>query len=174
MTWLFREWGATNLRNVRKFIARELWMLFLLWTETAKNISFHWNANQSLIESYQCRLSCIFLTGSEFICSVASIVFAADIIGFHHRHIWWLGNCDIDFFVFRHCFGIVCQKFLKFERVTNVAEKFWLLLKRKPEITKLNENFQNCLLLFSISLVLLGTHLFHFQYGWVAWVLNFA
>ncbi len=33
-----------------------------------------------------------------------------------------LGNCDIDFLVFRHHFCIMSLKFLKFEIVQNVSE----------------------------------------------------
>ncbi len=35
-----------------------------------------------------------------------------------------LGNCDVDFFVFRHHFNITSPKFLKFERVQNDDENF--------------------------------------------------
>jgi len=35
-----------------------------------------------------------------------------------------LGNCDIDFFIFRHRFRATTWKFLKFERDRNAAEKF--------------------------------------------------
>jgi hypothetical protein len=35
----------------------------------------------------------------------------------------FVGNCDIDFFIFRHHFCITRPKFLKFERDQNAAEK---------------------------------------------------
>jgi hypothetical protein len=47
-----------------------------------------------------------------------------------------LGNCDIDYFIFRKPFWIMCLKFPKFERVWNVAEKFQKLKKRKLKIMK--------------------------------------
>ncbi len=34
-------------------------------------------------------------------------------------------NCDIDFFIFGHCFCIMRLKFLTFERDRNAAENFW-------------------------------------------------
>jgi hypothetical protein len=48
-----------------------------------------------------------------------------------------MGNCDIDFFIIRQRVCIVGAKFLKLERVKNVAERFQKLQKRKHEITKL-------------------------------------
>jgi hypothetical protein len=54
---------------------------------------------------------------------------------------WWftIGNCDVDFFVFRYCFQIMSPKFPKFERVQNSAAKIQTAQKRKRKITKLNE-----------------------------------
>ncbi len=49
-----------------------------------------------------------------------------------------LGNCDIDFFVFSHCFRIASLKFLKLNRVWNVAKKIWTVKEQKREITKLD------------------------------------
>ncbi len=36
-----------------------------------------------------------------------------------------VGNCDIDFFIFRHWFWIARLKFTKFERDQNASEKCW-------------------------------------------------
>ncbi len=35
-----------------------------------------------------------------------------------------LGNCDVDFYIFRHCFHIMRLKFLKFKRGQNASENF--------------------------------------------------
>jgi hypothetical protein len=35
-----------------------------------------------------------------------------------------LGNCDIDFFIFWHCFHITSPKFPKFKKDQNDTEKF--------------------------------------------------
>ncbi len=50
-----------------------------------------------------------------------------------------VGNCDIDFFVFRQFFHIVSLKFPKYERVLNFAKKCQIEWKQKHKITKLNE-----------------------------------
>jgi hypothetical protein len=48
-----------------------------------------------------------------------------------------LGDGDFCFFMF--CFASMIPKFLKFERVENVAKNFQKLEKQKWEITKLDE-----------------------------------
>jgi hypothetical protein len=50
-----------------------------------------------------------------------------------------LGNCDIDFIVFRHRLRITRLKFLKFERSQNSAVKFQIAQKKKREIVKLSK-----------------------------------
>ncbi len=39
-----------------------------------------------------------------------------------------VGNCDIDFFIFRHRFQIGRPKFTKFERDLNASEKFQIYI----------------------------------------------
>ena len=53
-----------------------------------------------------------------------------------HRHhnktsqLFRLGNCDIDFFIFCHCFGIMRPKFSKFNFLLNLAK----LTRKFPQI----------------------------------------
>jgi hypothetical protein len=54
-----------------------------------------------------------------------------------------VGNCDVDFFVFRYCFQIMSPKFPKIERVQNSVVKFWIVRKRKREITKVSKTEWN-------------------------------
>jgi hypothetical protein len=50
-----------------------------------------------------------------------------------------LVNCDSDFFIFYHHFLIMSSKFLKFERVKNIAENSSKLPMRKHDIVKLRK-----------------------------------
>ncbi len=45
-----------------------------------------------------------------------------------------LGNCDIDFFIFRYRFHITRVKFLKFKRDQNSAQKFWIYINESKKL----------------------------------------
>ncbi len=68
-------------------------------------------------------------------------------------------NCDIDFFIFRHRFRIMRQKFLKFESDQNAAKKFELTLTKVKNYKIWQKGLQlgNCdidILSFAIAFVL--------------------
>jgi hypothetical protein len=45
-----------------------------------------------------------------------------------------IGNCDIDFFDFHHCYHIMRLKFLKFKRGQNAAEKIQIDNNRSEKL----------------------------------------
>jgi hypothetical protein len=45
-----------------------------------------------------------------------------------------LGNCDIDFFISRHCFHIMRPKFQKFKRDQNATEKFKIVINESEKL----------------------------------------
>ncbi len=53
---------------------------------------------------------------------------------------FWLGNCDIDFFILRHCQGRNFQILNQSKQDQSVAEDFW---KRKRYLTKYNKIVEN-------------------------------
>ncbi len=47
-----------------------------------------------------------------------------------------LCNCEIDIFIFRHCFWISRPKLVKFERDQNATEKFWIYRNESKNLWK--------------------------------------